>query len=84
MTESQSSSDDLLVRLVVEASRHGADELEIEYRDGWEQVCVIKNGIGFGIASLDSTGEEAEILREQLCEIAGAARSLSQRKGAFV
>jgi hypothetical protein len=65
----RSSSDDILSRLVTEAVRHGADELEIEYRDGCEEVCAMKNCTGIGIASLDSSGEEACALRKQLCAI---------------
>jgi hypothetical protein len=69
MTIQRSSPDDILARLVVEAVRHGADELDIEYRDGYEEVCAIKHGMGVGIARLDSSGEEACALREQLFAI---------------
>jgi hypothetical protein len=73
----QSSPDGILARLVAEAVQHGADELTIEYRDGCEEVCAMKNGFGFGIANLDSSGEEACALREQLCAIGKKASTIS-------
>lgn len=76
MTPSQAKITDIVSRLVAEAVRRGADELDVEYKDGYEEVFATVNGIGFGIASLESSDEEAQALREQLCSIG--------RKGAVI
>lgn len=65
----QHSSDDILAQLVSEAVRHGADQLEIEYKDGFEEVWAMNGGDGIGIANLESSGEEACALREKLWAI---------------
>lgn len=44
----------------------GADTLEIEYRDGYEEVTVLKGGVGFEIARFPSSGGRAASLREEL------------------
>jgi len=44
----------------------GAYEIEIEYKDGYEEITVLKNEVGYGIAKLDSVSEEASSLRNQL------------------
>ncbi|GAJ01917.1 unnamed protein product [marine sediment metagenome] len=36
-----------------------AGKMEIEYEEGFEEVCVFKDRIGIGIASLKSGNEEA-------------------------
>ncbi len=59
----------ILGRLIADALQHGADTLEIEYKDGHEDVCAIKGGIGFGIASIESSSEDARAMREQLCPL---------------
>ncbi len=66
MKKSRLNTDDILAMLVTKAVEHDADGLEIEYKDGYEEVCVMKGDFGFGIARLDSSGEEAGSLRRQL------------------
>lgn len=83
MIKPRTNPDDILVRLVSKAMRHGADELEIEYPDGCEEVCAMKDGMGFGIASLDSSGEEACVLREQLCAIEKRGATVSTDGASF-
>ena len=61
-----SPPNDILERLVLDALRHGADELDVEYKDGHEEVCAMKSNIGIGIASLESSSEEAGELRKRL------------------
>lgn len=56
----------ILLTLVAQAISFGADELDIEYKDGYEEICAMKNGIGFGIASLESSGKDSCDLREDL------------------
>jgi hypothetical protein len=38
-----------------QAMEVGADEVEVEYRNGNEEACGLKGGMGFGIASLRSS-----------------------------
>lgn len=46
----------------------GASEMEVEYKDGREEVFAVCSGVGVGvgIASLNSSNEEARLLREEL------------------
>ena len=60
-------------RLAREAIRLGADALEVEYKNGHEQVFAVKGGMGYGIASLRSSGSEAASLRDEL-------RAITRRK----
>ena len=55
-------------RLAAKAVELGADALEIEYKDGCEEVFAFdeSRGAGFGIASLSTKEPEAVALREEL------------------
>ena len=55
-----------LVEFVLTSIEMGAYEIEIEYKDGYEEITVLKNQVGYGIAKLDSGSEEASSLRNQL------------------
>ena len=83
MNNPQANPDGILVRLVTEAVRYGADELDIEYREGCEDVCAMKDGMGFGIARLDSSGEEACALRAQLRAIGKKGATVSAGGASF-
>ena len=69
----------ILGRLIADALQHGADTLEIEYKDGREDVCAIKGGIGFGIASIESSSDDASAMREQLYAIGKKGKIISVR-----
>ena len=56
----------LLHGFIAKAGRLGADTIEVEYRDGSEEVSVLKGGVGFGIARLPSMGRRSTALREEL------------------
>ncbi len=58
-----------LEKCVSKAIKMGVNELEIEYKDGCEEVFAMKHGMGVGIASLKSGSEEAALLRNELYEI---------------
>ena len=47
----------------------GAYEMQVEYEDRKEHVFAFQEGVGFGIASLDASSEEARALREALYQI---------------
>jgi hypothetical protein len=55
--------------LVAEAAGLGADTLQVEYRDGYEQICVLKGGVGFEIARWPSTSRPAVALRKELHDL---------------
>jgi hypothetical protein len=60
----------LLEQLAAKAMSLGADGLEVEYKDGCEEVCAVKSGFGLGIASLRSSSPEAKSLRHELYALA--------------
>jgi len=59
----------ILLELLEKAIAAGASEMEIEYKDGCEQVFAVGQGIGIGIASVDSKSREARLLRQELYSI---------------
>ena len=56
----------ILERLATQALRLGFDTLEVEYKDGFEEVCGLKEGIGFGVARFRSSSPEGAALRREL------------------
>jgi hypothetical protein len=52
--------------LVREAVCHPADTIEVEYKDGHEEVFAVKGGVGYGIARFDSSGDQGVSLRKEL------------------
>jgi len=68
LSEGQSplQQESIVERLAVEAIGLGADELEVEYKDGYEWAFAAKNGMGFSIASFRSSSPEAGALRDEL------------------
>ncbi len=56
----------ILESLATEALRLGFDTLEVEYKDGFEEVCGLKQGVGFGIARFRSSSPEGTALRREL------------------
>jgi hypothetical protein len=59
----------VLERLIAEAIRVGATALDVEYKDGYDEVCVLHGPIGFGIARFRSSSSEAIALGEELVSI---------------
>jgi hypothetical protein len=61
------STDESIVHgLITEAVGLGADTIQVEYRDGYEEICVLKGGVGFEIARWPSSGRPAILLRKEL------------------
>ena len=56
----------ILERLATQALRLGLGRLEVEYKDGFEEVYGLKDGIGFGIARFRSSSSEGAALRREL------------------
>lgn len=69
--------ESIVERLAREAVRLGADLLEVEYKDGYEEVFAAKGGAGYGIARLRSSSREALTLREELHRIAKRRRRIA-------
>lgn len=67
----------LVEELVSEAIRLGAQALEVEYKDGYEEVWAVKGGIGHGIAKLGSSSPQAVALRDELYDIAERKRRVT-------
>jgi hypothetical protein len=59
-----------LEQMAAQAIRLGADQLEVEYKDGSEEVFAMKSGVGLGIASFRSSSPEAKSLRNELYALA--------------
>jgi hypothetical protein len=53
-----------LYGLASEAIRQGADSIEIEYTDGYEEVYFMKGGAGAGITLPSSSREVKSLLKE--------------------
>lgn len=66
MIDKAASSGGLIARLVAKTVELGGNELDVEYKDGHESVCAMKDNVGFGIASLDSSSAEAREFRNRL------------------
>ena len=58
-----------LAKVTAKALEVGAQELEVEYKSGWEEVCAMRGNFGVGIARFKASSEEGSGLREQLWEI---------------
>src|SRR5579864_4007275 len=50
--------------LASEAIRQGADSIEIEYKDGYEEVYFMKEGAGVGMTLPSSSPEVRSLLKE--------------------
>jgi hypothetical protein len=55
--------------LITEAVSLGADTIQVEYRDGYEEISVLKGGVGFEIARWRSSGRRAVSLRKELHDL---------------
>src|ERR1700730_10208993 len=58
-----------LLEMVAKTLAVGATEMQVEYEGREEHVLAFQEGVGFGIASLDASSDEAQTLREALYQI---------------
>ncbi len=70
----------IVEELASEAIRLGADMLEVEYKDGYEEVFALKGSVGYGIARLPSSSGEAASLRDELYGITKKKRARDHRR----
>ena len=73
----------IVERLASEAIRLGAKTLEIEYKDGHEEVFALTGAVGCRIANLRSTSPEAASLRGELHGIARQSRRMAIGDGIY-
>ena len=69
MSYTQDHEAGVLRDLVAKAIDVRADRLEVEYKDGYEEVFAFTGMMGVGIAQFKSNSNEATSLREELHEI---------------
>jgi hypothetical protein len=67
----------IVEQIAAEAIRLGVEELEVEYKDGHEEVFAVKAAVGFGIASLRSSSPQTASLRHELYGITKKKRRLT-------
>jgi hypothetical protein len=68
--KSRMTPNSLIHQLVDQAARVGADAIEVDYKDGHEEVVAMRGPIGFGIARFRSAQAEATTLRRDLYRMA--------------
>src|SRR5258708_1664074 len=66
----------ILEKFAAEVIRLGAEQLEVEYKDGYEKVLAIACDFGFGIGRLRSTSQEAVTLRHELYQCTRRKRQI--------
>jgi hypothetical protein len=60
----------IIERVAAEAIRLGADALEVEYKDSYEEIFAVSGPLGFGIARFRSSSRDAVRLREECYHLA--------------
>jgi len=63
--------EDVLAGLIRKAIEFRADEIEIEYKVGYEEVFAMRNCLGTGVGRIRSDSEEARALRRLLNKVKG-------------
>jgi hypothetical protein len=66
----------ILDKFAAQAIRLGAEQLEVEYKDGYEELSAIAGDFGFGIGRLRSTSQEAGTLRHELYQCTRRKRQI--------
>lgn len=74
--EMEHNGEGILEGLAAQAVRTGCDALQVEYKDGYEEVFAFRGALGVGIAHLPSSGPEAEALRRELCAMGRRKRAM--------
>jgi hypothetical protein len=60
----------------VEAIRGGADMIEVEYDEGYEEVYIRKDNVALGIDGVNASSPEAAFLRKELYGLAKKERRI--------
>ena len=62
----KTSGKEILAGIFRKAMELQANEIEMEYKDGYEELFAFHNGFGAGIGRFKSNSEEAEMLQKYL------------------
>jgi hypothetical protein len=76
------SAASLLPQFIAQAVQLGADTIQTEYRDGYEEVSVLKGNVGFEIARFPSMGRRSTALRKELAQLQQKKRATVTVSGA--
>jgi len=68
-TKNRITGEKVLAGLFKKALELNSTEIEIEYRNGYEEIFAYRNSFGAGIGNLKSSSEEAKMLRSFLYEV---------------
>ena len=66
----------IIQELAVEAIRGGADMIEVEYDEGYEEVYIRKDNIALGIDRFNASSPDAALLRKDLYDLAKKKRRI--------
>ncbi|MBU1209141.1 MAG: hypothetical protein KKH04_19810 [Proteobacteria bacterium] len=67
-------SENVLAGLISKAIEFRADEIEIEYKDGYEEVFAMRDWLGISVGKIESGSEEARALRQLLHKVKGKTK----------
>ena len=69
-------SENVLGGLISKAIEFRADEIEIEieYKDGYEEVFAMRDWLGISVGKIESGSEEARALRQLLHKVKGKTK----------
>jgi hypothetical protein len=71
-----SGPDSIVQELAGEAIRCGADMIEVEYDEGYEEVYIRRDNLALGIHRFKASSPEATFLRKELYGLAKKKRQL--------
>ncbi len=66
--------EDVLAGLISKAIEFRTDEIESEYKDGYEEVFAMRDCLGTGVGRIESDSEEARALRQLLHKVKGKTK----------
>jgi hypothetical protein len=74
--DKHSEHNSIVQELVAEAIRGGADMIEVEYDEGYEEVYIRKDNVALGIDRLNASSPKAAFLRKELYGLAKKKRRI--------
>jgi hypothetical protein len=72
----RSEHNSIVQEFAVEAIRGGADMIEVEYDEGYEEVYIRKDNLALGIDRFKASSSEASLLRKELYGLAKKKRRI--------
>ncbi len=58
-----------LKAFIERALEEGADAISIEYKDGYEEVCLLKGNFGIGLDKIKSNSDQSRSMFDELARI---------------